>query len=63
MDKTLKYIVDNVRVCVDGKLRIKPVPQPAADATRPIALRALLRAIDAGVAEFLSVGKTKRKKP
>lgn len=47
MDKTLKYIVDNVRVCVDGEVRIKPMPQPAADATRPIALKALLKAIDA----------------
>lgn len=46
MDKTLKWIVDNVRVCVDGQLRIIPVPKQAADATRPIALAELLKKID-----------------
>lgn len=46
MDATLKKIVDNVRVCVDGQVRIIPMPKPAADATRPAALAALLRAID-----------------
>jgi hypothetical protein len=46
VDETLKRIVDNVRVCVDGQIRVMHVPQPAADATRPIALRALLRAIE-----------------
>jgi hypothetical protein len=45
MDPTLKLIVDNVRVCVDGQVRIIPVPKPAADATRPVALAALLKAI------------------
>lgn len=44
MDERLKQIVDNVRVCVDGQVRIIHVPKPAADATRPIALAALLRA-------------------
>ena len=46
MDERLKKIVDNVRVCVDGQVRIIPMPKPAADATRPIALNALLKAID-----------------
>lgn len=47
MDERLKKIVDNVRVCVDGQIRLMPVPQPAADATRPMALAALLRVINA----------------
>lgn len=46
MDERLKRIVDNVRVCVDGQIRIVPVPEPAADATRPIALAMLLAKID-----------------
>lgn len=46
MDETLKKIVDNVRVCVDGQIRIIPMPKPAADATRPVALRVLLRKLD-----------------
>lgn len=46
MDATLKKIVDNVRVCVDGEIRIIPMPAPAANASRPIALARLLRAID-----------------
>ncbi len=46
MDEKLKKIVDNVRVCVDGEIRIIRVPKPAADATRPIALATLLEAIN-----------------
>ena len=59
MDKTLKYIVDNVRVCVDGQVRIMPVPKPAADVTRPIALAALLKAIDEARAKHVPAQRTK----